>query len=116
MSFSLLKVVAETVWMTESGYPAIIKEVGPSKIDGMVVSPSGIISCSWNEIGDNLIGKPKFFNLKHSPDLISHKYAILKNNTLIGSDPDKASADKTAALNNADYVCKYSEITSLVNI
>jgi len=104
------KFVDSTVWMTDSGYPAIIKTVDSLIIHGLVVSPSGTINCSWSGTGENLIKEPNFFNLKYPPEQISHKYAIIENKAFIALAPDREDAVKAATLNNADLFCKYSDL------
>lgn len=106
----LNSLVVGSVWMTVSGYPAIISEVISSKITGLVVSPSGTVQSSWDEEGHNEVGLPSFHDLKYPPGLIAHKYAILKKGQLIGSDSDVESAKKMGDQNGADIVCKYSEL------
>jgi len=109
-NIDLNSLVAGSVWMTASGYPAIIFEVNLPKITGVVVSPSGTVQSSWDKEGHNEVGLPPFHDLKYPPGLIAHKYAIIKKGQLIGSDSDFESAKRMGDQNGADIVCKYSEL------
>ncbi|MGY0219383.1 hypothetical protein ACWJJH_18690 [Endozoicomonadaceae bacterium StTr2] len=110
------QVEVESVWMTESGYPAVIFDVISSEIFGVVISPSGLESCSWNIKGKNLIEKPSFFDLEYSPTRISHKYAVIRDGALIGSAPDLEGAQSISDLNDAELVCKYSELVEHISV
>lgn len=100
----------KTVWMTESNYPAIIVNVYGLLIEGLVVSPSGIVMCKWDNDGNNHIGKPSLYNLKYAPNKIIHKYAVIKNDSLIASTSDYESAYDIGYLNGFDLIAKYSDL------
>ena len=107
-------IVAETVWATNSGYPAVITEVSSSQISGSVISPSGKVQCTWNDNGVNTVGKPDFFNLKYSPKQITHRYALIKSGALIGA-VNAESAEEDGRLNNADIICQFAELFEHIN-
>lgn len=106
----LNSVVVGSVWMTASGYPAIISEVVSSKILGLVVSPGGPVLASWCENGKNQGNLREFYDLKYAPGFISDTHIIIKNGVLIGTARELESAKRTAHLNGAELVSKLSEL------
>lgn len=99
-----------SVWMTASGYPAIISDVVSAKVFGLVISPSGPVFSSWNENGKNQSNLAEFYDLKFPPELLSHSHVIIKNGVLIGTAPEFESAKRTAFLNDAELVSKLSDL------
>lgn len=99
-----------SVWMTSSGYPAIISNVDLSKIYGLVISPSGPVNASWNEDGKNQINRPKFFDLSHAPGIFSGNYVGAKCGALVVSGPEYESIKRDAALNDCDLFSKWSDL------
>lgn len=116
MSLSMLtSAAAGTVWMTERGYPAIIISLNSSTFHGLVISPDGTKNCIWDSTGVNQSGFPNFFNIKHAPELIEHRFAVIKSGYLIACVNEFKDAESSAYLNDADIFCKFSELIQFVD-
>jgi len=96
--------------MTASGYPAIISEVNSSKMHGLVVSPGGPVTASWDGEGKNQSNLREFYDLKYAPGIISDTHVILKKGMLIGTAREFEDAKRTGELNGADLVSKLSDL------
>ncbi|HHV7347563.1 MAG: hypothetical protein KIC48_12525 [Citrobacter sp.] len=116
---SLLRLTSATkgtVWMTESGYPAIITNADTSKIYGLVISPSGTENCVWNMNGINDSDLPTFYNIKHSPDKIEHRFAVIRSGSLMACCNSFEEAKDIAITNKAEIFSKFSELTNFVDM
>ncbi|EJQ0795168.1 hypothetical protein NYD80_004365 [Cronobacter sakazakii] len=117
MKFICLKSATKgTVWMTESGYPAIITNADISKTYGLVISPSGNVNCVWNMNGINDSDLPTFYNIKHSPDSIEHRFAVIRSGSLMACCNSFEEAKGIAITNKAEIFCKFSELTKFVDM
>jgi len=116
MSLSVLtSAAAGTVWMTERGYPAIIISLNSSTFHGLVISPDGTKNCIWDSTGVNQSGLPDFFNIKYSPELIEHRFAVIKSGCLVACVNDFEDAETNAHLNDTEIFCKFSELIQFVD-
>jgi hypothetical protein len=106
----LKSVVIGSVWMTASGYPAIISDVDSSEVYGLVVSPGGPVKTSWDVDGKSQSNRPEFFDLKFAPGIFSGNYIGAKSGALVVTGPEYDRIKRDAELNDCDLFSKWSEL------